>query len=186
MSFTYPIVLEHIFISSGHNYFGRPKDGPGTHPTSDAEEVTACAGLGLMGDRYFGVAAHFEAQVSFIAGEVLDALGQSLNLATLEPAATRRNIVTRGVNLNQLVGREFVIEAHGESVHFLGAKPCSPCAWMDAAFGSGAHAFLRGRGGLRARILTDGVLYRGPAQLHTADELDLENVTARIPRPRLP
>lgn len=186
MPYTYPIALEHIYISPGHNYFGRPKDGPGTHATPDVDEVLACAGLGLMGDRYFGVAAHFDAQVSLLAAEVLDALGESLGLAAIDPAAPRRNILTRGVNLNQLIGQEFAIEARGETVHLLGAKPCSPCAWMDAALGPGAHAFLRGRGGLRARILTDGTLHRGPAQLHTDIELDPATIVERIPRPKLP
>jgi MOSC domain-containing protein YiiM len=187
----YPITLEHIFISPGHNYFGRPKDGPGSHPTHDVDEVMACAGLGLMGDRYFGVAAHFDAQVSLIAAEVLEALAQMLhqtesNVLPLNPMATRRNIVTRGINLNQLIGQEFTIEARGQVVHLEGAKPCSPCAWMDAALGSGAHAFLRGRGGLRARILSDGPLFRGPAQLHTTSPLDLESLITPIARPRLP
>lgn len=186
MSYSYPIHLEHIFISPGHNYFGRPKDGPGAHPTTDVDAVLACAGMGLRGDRYFGVAAHFNAQISFIAAEVLDALAQELGLAAVEPQLPRRNIVTRGINLNQLIGQEFVLETRGEQVHLEGAKACSPCAWMDAALAPGAHKFLRGRGGLRARILSDGTLHRGPGTLHTDFELDLATVPARLARPRLP
>jgi MOSC domain-containing protein YiiM len=186
MPYSYPIHLNHIYISPGHNYFGRPKDGPGHHPTIDADEVMACAGMGLMGDRYFGVAAHFDAQVTFITAEVLDMLVQEMSIDALHPGVTRRNIITTGMPLNQLIGREFSIESDREIVHFEGAKPCSPCAWMDAALAPGAHAFLRGRGGLRARILSDGTLRKGPATLHTAFELDLEAITARIERPKLP
>jgi MOSC domain-containing protein YiiM len=186
MPHSYSITLEHIFISPGHNYFGRPKDGPGSHTTTDVDEVMACAGLGLMGDRFFGVPAHFDAQVSFIAGEVLDALREALGLAQMDYALPRRNIVTRGVNLNQLIGREFAIASGGDVVHLEGVKPCSPCAWMDAGFGPGALAFLRGRGGLRARILTDGALHRGPAQLHTEFELDPATIIEPIARPKLP
>ncbi|MEX1018226.1 MAG: MOSC domain-containing protein [Litorilinea sp.] len=186
MRYTYSVTLEHIYISPGHNYFGRPKDGPGPHTTPDVAEVMACAGLGLLGDRYYGVAAHFNAQVSFIAAEVLDALADALNLETVAPRLPRRNIVTRGINLNQLIGREFALVANGDVVHLEGAKACSPCAWMDAAIGAGAHAFLRGRGGLRARILTDGTLHRGPVQLQTDFELDTTTLCAPLARPRLP
>ena len=53
-----------------------------------------------------------------------------------------------------LVGCEFTIQG----ATFLGSEECRPCYWMDAAFGPGAEAFLKGRGGLRARIVSDGVL----------------------------
>jgi MOSC domain-containing protein YiiM len=60
------------------------------------------------------------------------------------------------VDLNALVGAEFEVQ----SVRFAGVAECSPCDWMDVALGPGAEAWLQGRGGLRARILTDGVLRR--------------------------
>ncbi len=47
-------------------------------------------------------------------------------------------------------------------VRFFGTEECRPCYWMDGALGPGAHAWLRGRGGLRARILSDGWLARTP------------------------
>jgi MOSC domain-containing protein YiiM len=183
----YPIIIRHIFISPGHNYFGRPKDGPGPSVTHDLEQVEARAGLGLVGDRYFGVAAHFEAQVTFIAWEVIAGLQRELGLAHISPALTRRNIVVEGVNLNQLIGHEFAIEgSHGSCVRFLGTKSCSPCAWMDAMLAPGAHQFLKGRGGLRARVLSDGVLAKGPAILHAPIELDLVTVAEPLAKPRLP
>ena len=62
--------------------------------------------------------------------------------------------MTRGVDLNKLIGQDFEIQG----VHFHGTQECRPCYWMDRAVGPGAEEFLKGRGGLRARILTDGTL----------------------------
>ena len=186
MAHSYPITLEHIYISPGHNYFGKPKDGPGLHPTTDVDVVEVRAGRGLVGDRYYGVPAHYEAQVTFFAGEVFDALLAEFGRDDLAPVLTRRNIVTRGANLNQLIGQEFTITTSEGAVDFLGTKPCSPCAWMDAMLGTGAHEFLRGRGGLRARILSNGTLRRGPATLTTDKRLDPATIHEPIARPRLP
>jgi MOSC domain-containing protein YiiM len=186
MSYSYAISIEHIYISPGHNYFGKLKDGPGLHPTNDVEEVEVRAGRGLVGDRYYGVPAHYEAQVTFFAAEVFEALLAEFGRDDLEPILTRRNIVTRGANLNQLIGQEFSIDSGGDPIRFLGTKPCNPCAWMDAMLGQGSHAFLRGRGGLRARILTDGTLRRGLATLSTENWLNEATIVEPIARPRLP
>lgn len=61
----------------------------------------------------------------------------------------------RDVDLNQLIGQDFEIQG----VHFHGTQECSPCYWMDRAVAPGAEELLKGRGGLRARILTDGTLH---------------------------
>lgn len=187
MAFTYAAKIRHIFLSPGHNYFGRPKDGPGAHPTHDVAQVAMRAGLGLVGDRYFGVAAHFNAQVTFVAWEVFAEVQRALGAHELSPLLMRRNIVVEGIPLNQLIGQEFtIVGASGAGVHFLGASHCAPCAWMDAALGAGAWQLLKGRGGLRARILSDGVLRRGPVQVQTGVELDISTITAPVARPRLP
>ncbi len=68
----------------------------------------------------------------------------------------RRNVVVRGANLNALIGCEFELQG----VRFLGTEECRPCYWMDQAVGPGAEAWLIGRGGLRAKILSDGWLRR--------------------------
>lgn len=69
---------------------------------------------------------------------------------------TRMPIETMCEKLHRhtLVGREFQIQG----IRFHGIAECSPCYWMNTAFGLGAEDALRGRGGLRARILTNGVL----------------------------
>ena len=137
--YTYPVTINHIFISPGHNYVGRPKDGPGEHPTRDVDEVFAQAGLGLTGDRYFGVAAHLNAQVTFVAAEVFAAALAELGLHDLSPALMRRNVVIEGAPLNQLIGQEFALDFGSESIAFLGASHCAPCEWMDAQIGPGAR-----------------------------------------------
>jgi MOSC domain-containing protein YiiM len=70
------------------------------------------------------------------------------------PGVTRRNVITRGVDLNSLIGQRFA----NQGVEFEGVAECSPCHWMNQAIAPGAESALRGRGGLRARILTDGIL----------------------------
>lgn len=182
----YPVTLHHIYISPGHNYFGRAKDGPGLHAMLDVERVEAVAGQGLAGDRYFGVPAHYDAQITFVAYEVFRALQAEFDRADWMPVLMRRNIVIEGVPLNQLIGQPFTLDFGGHHMDFVGAKHCAPCAWMDAMLTPGAQKFLRGRGGLRARIASSGVLIRGPAMLLTSVQLNLEEVLTPLSRPRLP
>lgn len=178
--------IHHIFVSPGHNYFGRPKDGPGDHPTHDAATADLRAGKGILGDRYFGVPAHYEAQITFVALEVFELVVAEFGVESVSPAIMRRNVVTGGINLNQLLGQEFTIDSGHGPVRFQGTRACSPCAWMDVAFAPGANRFLKGRGGLRARILSDGMLAQGPALLTSEIALDPASITAPIPRPNLP
>lgn len=72
------------------------------------------------------------------------------------PEATRRNVFTRGVDLKAWIGQEFELQG----LRFFGTEECRPCYWMDQALGPEANAWLRGRGGLRARILTSGWLHQ--------------------------
>ena len=69
-------------------------------------------------------------------------------------------MITRGVDLNDFIDREFEVQG----VFLYGTEECRPCYWMDGAFAPGAHEFLKGRGGLRAKILSDGGL-RSTARL---------------------
>lgn len=70
------------------------------------------------------------------------------------PAATRRNVITCGLELAALIGVEFEIQG----VRFAGTEECRPCDWMNGAIHPSAEAWMRGRGGLRARILCAGWL----------------------------
>jgi MOSC domain-containing protein YiiM len=150
------IRIAHLFISPGHNFYGHHEKPPGAHPSVAVEQVDCVAGRGLRGDRFFDYQENYKGQITFFAMEVFDALRQALNLPEAQPQATRRNAFTRGADLNALIGCEFEIQG----VRFAGTCECSPCVWMNSALGPGAEDWLKGRGGLRARILTDGILRR--------------------------
>lgn len=146
--------VRQLFISPGHNFFGRHEQPPGNHPTVEVAEIDCVAGRGIRGDRFFDFKADYKGQVTFFSQEIFAALCAELKLTGKSPGASRRNIVVDGVDLNTLVGTEFQVQG----VRFRGTAECSPCHWMDSAFGPGAEHFLQRRGGLRAQILTDGKL----------------------------
>lgn len=145
----------HLCISPGHNYVGHHGRPPGAHPILAVPEVECVAGRGICGDRYFDFKTDYKGQVTFFAMEVLEALAKELGLVGVKPECTRRNVFTRGIDLNKLIGVEFEIQG----VSFVGTEECRPCYWMNSAFrDERVEAWLRGKGGLRARILTDGLL----------------------------
>lgn len=148
--------VEHLFISSGHNFFGHHGQPAGEHPVVAIEKIECVAGRGIRGDRFFDYKEDYKGQITFFAMEVLEALRSELNLADAQPQATRRNAFVRGIDLPSLVGKEFELQG----VRFAGVEESKPCHWMNAALGPGAEDWLRGRAGLRCRILTDGVLRR--------------------------
>ena len=145
----------HLYISPGHNFIGHHGRPPGTHPTNEVEQIVCVAGRGIRGDRYFDHEKNYRGQITFFAVEIFTKLQRELHLPDVTPGATRRNVITEGFDLNTLIGREFEIRG----VRFAGAEECRPCQWMNHALGSPkAEAWLKGHGGLRARILTDGLL----------------------------
>ncbi len=130
------------------------------------DEVEAVPRRGLEGDRYFNGAGEFSTrttpgrevtEVTLIEAEVIEHLRGDLGIE-VEASDSRRNIVTRGVSLNSLVGSEFRI-GH---VRLVGAGLCEPCVSL-VKHTANKH-LLRGlthRGGLRARILTRGTIAVG-------------------------
>lgn len=145
-----------LFISPGHNFFGRHGQAPNAHPIVGMEAVECVAGRGLRGDRFFDYRPDYKAQITFFSMEVFESLRRELGLTNAAPQATRRNAFTRGVDLSALIGREFAVQG----IRFEAVCEAKPCQWMDAALGPGAETWLRGRGGLCCRILTDGLLRR--------------------------
>ena len=143
-----------IHISPGHNFFGHYGSPSGKHPTVAVAEIECVAGQGLRGDRFFGHQENYKGQVTFFSVEVYRGLCEHLNIHDKKPKILRRNVLTSGIDLNSLVGEEFALQG----VRFAGVAECSPCFWMNEALGPGAEDYLRGRGGLRARILTSGLL----------------------------
>ena len=120
-------------------------------------EITCLAGRGIVGDRFLDFKDDYKGQITFFAREVYDQLCTEFDVQDRGPDVFRRNVITVGVDLPSLYGQEFAIQG----VRFLGTGECAPCSWMDAAFRPGAEARLKGCGGLRARILSDGVLRIG-------------------------
>lgn len=148
--------VEHLFISPGHNFFGHHDQPAGEHPIVLADQIECVAGRGIRGDRFFDYKENYKGQITFFAMEVLEDLRDELNLPEAQPQATRRNAFIRGADLPALVGQQFAIQG----VRFEGVEESRPCHWMNSALGPGAEEWLRGRAGLRCRILSDGILIR--------------------------
>jgi MOSC domain-containing protein YiiM len=143
-----------LYISPGHNYFGRHGKPAGEHPILPVASVECLAGRGLAGDRFLDYKDDYAGQVTFFSGEVYAEIQQALHQRERPAAVFRRNVLSHGVDLNALIGQEFEVQG----VRFLGTRECTPCYWMDQAFAPGAEAWLKGRGGLRAKILSSGWL----------------------------
>lgn len=153
-SISVPASLRHLYVSPGHNFFGHHGQPAGEHPVVEVDELECVAGRGVRGDRFFDYKPDYKGQITFFAEEVYEDLCAVLGVRSKAPSAFRRNVITRGIELNSLIGREFEIQG----VRFLGTGECSPCYWQDGAFAPGAEQALKGRGGLRAKILSDGRL----------------------------
>ena len=125
-------------------------------------EVRAVPGRGLEGDRYFSKTGTYsrhegaDRQITLIEVEALEALERDYRIQ-LDPGESRRNVATRGVAVNHLVGRRFRI---GE-VRLRGLRLCEPCSHMERLSGKPVRSGLVHRGGLRAEILTEGVIRVG-------------------------
>jgi MOSC domain-containing protein YiiM len=146
--------IRHLYLSPGHNYFGHHGREPSTHPMLEVPSVHCLAGRGIEGDRFLDYKDQYKGQVTFFAWEVFEELRAALGLADVTPAGLRRNILLEGVDLNHWIGEEFEVQG----LRFKGTQECAPCYWMDRAYAPGAEEFLKGRGGLRAQILTGGTL----------------------------
>lgn len=155
-------LIEHLYLSPSHNYFGHHGGPAGTAPIVEVPEIECVAGRGLRGDRFFDYKPDYKGQITFFAMEVFEELRAHLGVHDLPPAAVRRNVFTRGIDLNTLIGREFELQG----LRFAGAEECRPCYWMDQAVAPGAEIRLRGCGGLRARILTSGSLRLNPLNIN--------------------
>ena len=164
-NFRYDVEILHLLVSPAHAYFGRAREGAANVPTTDAGTVEVVAGKGIVGDRFFGKAAHMDAAVTLFAVESLEAIAAELDAGPFDPLLTRRNVVLRGAQLAPLLGHDFTLESGGDAVRFHGGRHAQPCTWMNEMLAPGAHPAMRGRGGIRCRALSNGVLHRGPAVL---------------------
>ena len=144
----------YLFISRGHNFVGHHGREPDTYKMIETPEIECVAGRGIRGDRYFDFKDDYKGQITFFSLEVFDELCSAMHLQPCSPSLARRNVITQAVDLNEWIGQEFEVQG----VRFFGMEECRPCYWMDRVFASGTQEFLKGRGGLRAKILTDGKL----------------------------
>lgn len=116
--------------------------------------VECVAGSGLRGDRFFDFKTNYKGQVTFFDFTVYEDLCAEFGVHGVGPDVFRRNVVVSGVDLNALIGEPFEVQG----VQFVGTQEAAPCYWMNQAFHEGAEQAMRGRGGLRAKILTTGLL----------------------------
>lgn len=132
-----------------------------TGPLRAVPHVKAVAGRGLEGDRYFDRDGTFSGrpgtgrEVTLVEEEVVASVRESG--IPLEAAETRRNLLTRGVRLDDLVGRRFRV---GDAV-LEGRRRCEPCAHLESLTRPGVLAALVGRGGLRADVVGGGTIRAG-------------------------
>lgn len=131
-------------------------------PLSEVREVEAVAGKGLVGDR-----KHWDAlapgkrgepgrNITLIEAEALEGLAAEHGIE-LGPGESRRQIVTRGMRLNPLVGKRFLVG----DIECLGVELCEPCAHLQSLTPPGTMRGLVHRGGLRADILSGGTIRAG-------------------------
>jgi MOSC domain-containing protein YiiM len=155
------VTIRHLFISPGHNFFGHHGRPAGGNPTLEVKEIMCRAGHGVEGDRFFDYKEDYAGQITFFSWDIYQAARETFSVPALSAGAFRRNVVIEGFDLPSLIGRRFSLGA----VEFEGAGESKPCYWMNQAVAPGVEEWLRGNGGLRARILSDGPLAVGQATL---------------------
>ena len=137
-------LVEGIFVTPEHSALPAP-----------VERVRAYAGRGLEGNRYLFEQAGPGKALTLIAAEALERLEAEKGIALA--AASRRNVLTRGIDVNALVGRRFTI---GE-VECVGVELCEPCSHLESLTVPGVMKGLVHQAGLNADILNDGEIAVG-------------------------
>ena len=138
-------------------------------PMTSVVVATARAGLGVEGDRTFRPGGNEpDREITLIEVEAIEALIRD-EAVPFVPGESRRNVVTRGVALNHLVGREFAVGP----VRLRGIRLCEPCDHLEKLTRTGVKKGLLHRGGLRAQILEGGPIRVGdPVLMDPADARD--------------
>jgi MOSC domain-containing protein YiiM len=126
-------------------------------PMLPLDRVRAFANVGLEGDRYATRAGTWsddprvDRDITLIEAEVIEDLAATDGIV-LGPGESRRNVTTRGIRLNDLVGRRFRVG----DVECEGTRLCEPCQYLTDTLGKPILKPLAHRAGLRAKILSDG------------------------------
>lgn len=133
-------------------------------------EASAFAGRGLAGDRYFAGEGTFWKEdksgqdLTLVEAEAIEAVAAAG--IPLELGDSRRNVVTRGINLNDLVGQAFRVG----DVECVGVRLCHPCAYLESVTSPGLVKAMVNRGGLRAKIVSSGRITVGDSVVVQVEE----------------
>ena len=152
------MIIERIFLA--------PEPGGALAEVSRARVL---AGAGLEGDRYFNAKDEPGQNITLVEAEVIDEFNANFG-ARHELSCTRRNLVTRGVRLSLLVGKEFFVG----SVRLRGVEFCEPCMGLGEALAServtpsAAVRYLVHRAGIRAEVLSSGTIAAGAEIINAA------------------
>jgi MOSC domain-containing protein YiiM len=151
--------VEHIHIA--------PAEGA---PTQSVDEIEAVMGVGLIGDRYADHSGHWDdskvgRELTLVEAEALEMLGRDHGIE-LQAGETRRNLTTRGVQLNDLVGKTFRVG----DVLMKGTELCEPCQYLTDLLGKPIHRPLAHRAGLRVQLLSSGMIRTGDAIERVAEK----------------
>jgi len=132
-------------------------------PMKKVEQVNALAGKGLEGDRYLlGVGTYSKKpqpgrQVTLIKSEMLELLKDKFDI-TVKPEESRRNVLTKGVEINDLIGTEFYVG----TVRLRAHRITQPCLYLEKLLDQpGLYNELWDNGGISCEILTDGIIKEG-------------------------
>ncbi len=126
------------------------------------QSVRVVAGAGIEGDRYYGAQDEPGQNITFVEAEEIEGFAAA-HRHPLDLAMTRRNVITRGVRLNTLVGQEFTVG----TIRFRGVELCEPCMGLGEALSSATLSPAQvikhwlHRAGLRANVLSTGELSVG-------------------------
>jgi len=144
-------MIKAIFISPEHGA-----------AQTEAQSIQLTAGMGIQGDRNYGKSDHPGQNITLIESEIITAFNQQFSQA-ITLSAPRRNLITEGVRLNELVDKEFSIG----DVRFRGVELCEPCSFLGDLLANDTiskreviKAFIH-KGGLRADILNNGEITAG-------------------------
>jgi MOSC domain-containing protein YiiM len=150
-----------------------------SEPVVEIDQALAVPGKGLKGDYYFaGIAPKGiepAREITLIEKETLQDLETEHNIS-LSPAETRRNLITEKVPLNNLVGKEFRVG----NVTLRGIRLCEPCIHLASLTQEEILPALVHRGGLRAQILTKGIICVGDTVFNSENIPD-EEVAHAVP-----
>ena len=150
-------------------------------PMKRLEAASVVKAVGIEGDRYANRTGTYskthapDREVTLMAEEVLADLEAETGIV-LAPEETRRNLMTKGVDLDALIGKTFRV---GEEVLLQGVRQCDPCGYLEKVTGKKVFAPLENRGGLRTTVLRGGAIRVGDT-VQAVSEAEAE---ASVPLP---